>query len=242
MPASARATRTPSSSSRVCPPPTRVRIGQCVVAAPGGTPGGATHRHRDRACTDSTQRFHSVLAETDLGLRAYAAGLGRSVMVPGRRDHLPHRLRAARRADRRDVVAPATDHAHPPPTTPRRCWAGPARGDSTSAIAGSPPTPTTRSRARSCVPELVDAARGRHPRVAAHGCGGRSTSLRPPAARGDRWGDTYFARSLADALERRGQHVAVDRRDARRPRLPRLRRRPARPARPRPRDARDRAC
>ncbi|HEX5916326.1 MAG TPA: glycosyltransferase, partial [Nocardioides sp.] len=37
----------------------------------------------------------------------------------------------------------------------------------------------------------------------------------PAAQRGDRWGDTYFARSLADALERRGQHVAIDRRDAR---------------------------
>ena len=37
----------------------------------------------------------------------------------------------------------------------------------------------------------------------------------PAASRGDRWGDTYFARSLADALERRGQHVAIDRRDAR---------------------------
>ena len=37
----------------------------------------------------------------------------------------------------------------------------------------------------------------------------------PAANRGDRWGDTYFARSLADALERRGQHVAIDRRDAR---------------------------
>ena len=37
----------------------------------------------------------------------------------------------------------------------------------------------------------------------------------PAAARGDRWGDTYFARSLAEAMERRGQHVAVDRRDAR---------------------------
>ena len=37
----------------------------------------------------------------------------------------------------------------------------------------------------------------------------------PAAQRGDRWGDTYFARSLADALEDRGQHVAIDRRDAR---------------------------
>lgn len=37
----------------------------------------------------------------------------------------------------------------------------------------------------------------------------------PAAPRGDLWGDTYFAASLAAALQAQGQHVAVDRRDAR---------------------------
>ncbi|MGN0065740.1 MAG: glycosyltransferase [Nocardioides sp.] len=37
----------------------------------------------------------------------------------------------------------------------------------------------------------------------------------PAAPRGDRWGDTHFAHSLAQALEQLGQHVAVDHREAR---------------------------
>jgi hypothetical protein len=37
----------------------------------------------------------------------------------------------------------------------------------------------------------------------------------PSGRRGQRWGDWHFARSLAEALERRGQRVAVDTRDLR---------------------------
>ncbi|UUZ59828.1 glycosyltransferase family protein [Nocardioides sp. B-3] len=37
----------------------------------------------------------------------------------------------------------------------------------------------------------------------------------PAGPRGERWGDTHFARSLAAALERSGQNVSVDSRDAR---------------------------
>ena len=37
----------------------------------------------------------------------------------------------------------------------------------------------------------------------------------PSGRRGQRWGDTYFARSMADALERLGQRVTIDTRDLR---------------------------
>ena len=37
----------------------------------------------------------------------------------------------------------------------------------------------------------------------------------PSGRRGQRWGDTYFARSMAEALERRGQRVTIDTRDLR---------------------------
>jgi hypothetical protein len=37
----------------------------------------------------------------------------------------------------------------------------------------------------------------------------------PSGRRGQRWGDSYFARSLADALERLGQRVTIDTRDQR---------------------------
>ena len=58
-----------------------VRIGSCEVAAPAA-PLVALRTETAVALGGLGPRFHSVLAETDLGLRARQAGLGGSVVVP----------------------------------------------------------------------------------------------------------------------------------------------------------------
>ncbi len=189
-----------------------VRIGRCDVAAPA-SPLVAIRTDSIIALRGLAARFHSILAETDLGLRAREAGLGGSVVVP-------------------DTVV-----------TSRTPYAGPAEliGAMASLRAAAPAAPPDRAgellmraglevtdqrQRRICadagdrsapsvlVPELVlRAVQGIHespPRLR-----WALDIAAPAASRGDRWGDTYFARSLADAMERRGQHVAIDRRDAR---------------------------
>lgn len=191
-----------------------VRIGSCTVAAPAA-PLVALRTRTAVALRGLSARFHGALAETDLGIRAQRAGLGRSVVVPD------------------TVITSRTAYATPEELI------GALSSLSSTVLAGDPPAdgaaellrtaglevtdqrnrrvsadPEDRAAPSVLVPELVlRAVEGIHespPRLR------WAVDIAAPAAqRGDRWGDTYFARSLADALERRGQHVAIDRRDAR---------------------------
>jgi O-antigen biosynthesis protein len=192
-----------------------VRIGRCPVAAPAA-PMVAVRTETAVALRGLSARFHSVLAETDLGLRARRAGLGGSVLVP---DAVITSRTAYASAEeligglsslRTTVQAGAVP---PPDTAPELlATAGLEVTDQRNRRVSA--DPEDRTAPAVLVPQLVvRAVEGIHetpPRLR------WAIDIAAPAAqRGDRWGDTYFARSLADALERRGQHVAVDRRDAR---------------------------
>ena len=212
-PASPRSTRTPSSSSPGCRPATPYASGS--APSPRLPPRWSRCAPRRRRAA-RPRRPLPLRAGRDRPRPAGPAGGARRVGRRARdRDHLAHAVRRARRADRRDVVAapasPRRAGARPGarPAAPRRASRSP-----TSATAGSRPTPRTRPPPSALVPELVvRPVQGIHespPRLR------WAIDIAAPAAqRGDRWGDTYFARSLADALESRGQHVAIDRRDAR---------------------------
>lgn len=191
-----------------------VRIGQCTIAAPAA-PLVALRTETAVALRGLSARFCSVLAETDLGLRAQRAGLGASVVVPdtvitSRTAYATaEELIGAMTSLRSTVLGgrPPADHA---PELLRT--AGLEVTDQRSRRVSA--DPDDRAAPSVLVPELVlRAVEGIHespPRLR------WAIDIAAPAAqRGDRWGDTYFARSLADALERRGQHVAIDRRDAR---------------------------
>lgn len=185
------------------------RLRRCSVAAPA-SPLVALHTSTALQLRGLNARFRSVLAETDLGLRAHAAGLGRTVLVP---DAVVTSRRAyAAPEELVDALASlARDRVPPPP-------------DTTAELLAAAGFEVTDQRSRRVDPEgaaepvLVPEAVVR----AIDGIHESPPRLRwaldiaaPAAARGDKWGDTFFARSLADALERRGQHVAIDRRDAR---------------------------
>jgi hypothetical protein len=189
-----------------------VRIGQCAVAAPAA-PLVALRTETAVALRGLNGRFHSVLAETDLGLRARHAGLGDSVVVPdavitSRTDYAgPEELIGAMASLRSSGLTP------PPDTAPELLRAaGLEVTDRRNRRVCA--DPEDRHSPAVLVPELV-----LRPVSGVHESPPRlrwAIDIAAPAAnRGDRWGDTYFARSLADALERRGQHVAIDRRDAR---------------------------
>ena len=189
-----------------------VRIGQCAVAAPAA-PLVALRTEDAVALRGLDARFRSVLAETDLGLRAQQAGLGGSVVVPeavitSRTAYAtPEELIGALTSLTRSPAAPGPDLA---PDLLRRAGLE-VTDDRNRRITVDEEDPAAAS---ALVPELVvRAVQGIHespPRLR------WAIDIAAPAAqRGDRWGDTYFARSLADALESRGQHVAIDRRDAR---------------------------
>jgi hypothetical protein len=192
-----------------------VRIGRCAVAAPAA-PMVALRTQTAFALRGLSPRFHSVLAETDLGLRAEQAGLGRSVMVPdtvitSRTSYaVAEELIGAMSSLRSSVGAGSGAPANLAPELLLR--AGLEVTDQRNRRISA--DPEDRSAPSVLVPELVvRAVEGIHespPRLR-----WAVDIAAPAAARGDRWGDTYFARSLADALERRGQHVAIDRRDAR---------------------------
>ncbi|WP_210648653.1 glycosyltransferase [Nocardioides sp. SYSU D00065] len=192
------------------------RIGQCAVAAPAA-PLVALRTDTAVALRGLAARFHSVLGETDLGLRARQAGLGGSVVVPdtvitSRTPYAaPEGLVGALSSLRSTVLAGV---ATPPPDRARELLraAGLEVTDQRNRRVST--DPEDRTAPAVLVPELVvRAVEGIHespPRLR-----WAVDIAAPAAARGDRWGDTYFARSLAAALEARGQHVAVDRRDAR---------------------------
>ncbi len=189
-----------------------VRIGQCEVAAPAA-PAVALRTETAVALRGLHPRFHSVLAETDLGLRARQAGLGASVVVPDAviTSRTPYasadELIGAMASLRVGSVAPPPDRA---PDLLLRAGLEVTDRRNRRITAD----PDDRTAPSVLVPELVvRAVEGIHedpPRLR-----WAIDIAAPAASRGDRWGDTYFARSLAEALERRGQHVAIDRRDAR---------------------------
>ena len=189
-----------------------VRIGQCEVAAPAA-PMVALRTKTAVALRGLNARFSSVLAETDLGLRARQAGLGESVVVPETviTSRTPY-------AAAEELIGAMASLRSGPGTPP------PDRAADLLLEAGLEVTdqrnrrisadPDDRTSPSVLVPALVlRPVQGIHespPRLR-----WAIDIAAPAASRGDRWGDTYFARSLADALERRGQHVAIDRRDAR---------------------------
>lgn len=189
-----------------------VRIGQCEVAAPAA-PLVALRTEHAVALRGLSARFHSVLAETDLGLRARQAGLGESVVVPDTviTSRTPYavaeELIGAMTSLSGRPLAPPEDRA---PDLLLRAGLE-VTAERNRRITADPEDRTAPS---ALVPELVVRAvqgiRETPPRLR-----WAIDIAAPAASRGDRWGDTYFARSLADALERRGQHVAIDRRDAR---------------------------
>lgn len=189
-----------------------VRIGQCEVAAPAA-PMVALRTQTAVALRGLNARFSSVLAETDLGLRARQAGLGESVVVP--ETVITSRTPYAAAEELIGAMASLRAGSGTPP---------PDRAADLLLQAGLEVTdqrnrrisadPDDRAAPSVLVPDLVvRSVQGIHespPRLR-----WAIDIAAPAASRGDRWGDTYFARSLADALERRGQHVAIDRRDAR---------------------------
>ncbi|NPD03119.1 glycosyltransferase [Nocardioides sp. zg-1308] len=196
-----------------------VRIGQSTVAAPAA-PLVALRTDTAVALRGVSPRFHSVLAETDLGLRAERAGLGRSVVVPDTviTSRTPYagdeELIGAMGSLRASVesLPDGVPGAHDDRAPDLLLRAGLEVTDQRNRRVSA--DPEDRTAPSVLVPELVvrpvDGIRESPPRLR------WAVDIAAPAAqRGDRWGDTYFARSLADALERRGQHVAVDRRDAR---------------------------
>lgn len=189
-----------------------VRIGPCELAAPAA-PLVALDTATVVALRGLGPRFHSVLAETDLGLRALQAGLGASVVVPD--TVITSRTPYATDEELIGALSSLRGSAATPP---------PDRAVELLRRAGLEVT-DQRNRRVTTDPEDRTAPSALVPRLVVRPVRGISESpprLRwaidiaaPAASRGDRWGDTYFARSLADALERRGQHVAIDRRDAR---------------------------
>lgn len=189
------------------------RIGTCAIPAPA-SPVVAIATADAIALRGLDCRFRSALAETDLGLRAWAAGLGRSVLVP--EVVITSRTHYATPSVLVDALDTLTRNASPRPA------------DETAALLRRAGFEVTGERNRRIDP--VDSQDPLDPPVlvpdqvvrAIDGLHEHPPRLRwavdiasPAAPRGDRWGDTHFARSLAEALERRGQHVAVDRRDAR---------------------------
>ena len=182
---------------------------------PGRPGGGAAHRGRRRAAR--ARPALPLRARRDRPRPACPArpGSATAVVVPDTviTSRTPYAGAEELIGAMSSLRRPRRRRPHRPTTRPSCCCA-PGSRSPTSATAGSRPTPRTATRPSVLVPQLVvRAVDGIHespPRLR------WAIDIAAPAApRGDRWGDTYFARSLADALERRGQHVAIDRRDAR---------------------------
>ncbi len=188
------------------------RMGRCTLPAPI-SPVVMVRRDALVALEGLDGRFRSVLAETDLGLRAAAQGQGRTMLDPFSaiasreeyaapdelldalqvlasvghetpQDHTPHLLERVG-FDVVDLRNETHSLGHPDPLD--------------DPVLVTVPVLRTMDRINESPPRLrwaIDIAA-------------------PSAPRGEKWGDTPFARSLADALIKQGQDVAIDRRDAR---------------------------
>ncbi|QIK76991.1 glycosyltransferase [Nocardioides piscis] len=157
--------------------------------------------------------FGDVLGETDLGLRAAAAGIGSTLLVPDLT--VTSRTSYAEPADLKMAMSALRSRRHTiPEDDTATLWhsAGfEVTGVRTERVSADEDDPD--SEAVLLQQQVVRAI---------HGIDERPPRLRwtidtaaPAGPRGERWGDTHFARSLAAALEAGGQHVSVDSRDAR---------------------------
>ena len=146
--------------------------------------------------------FPDRFAETDLSLRARAAGEGAtylvgSLSVAGPKNYGPP-------AAVRHAISPLLARHHLERTDLATLLAP-------AGLAPDPGTaPTPRPGLASAPLRAVESVREGVPQL-------RWTidTAAPSYALGDQWGDTFFAQSLATALESLGQRVAVDRREAR---------------------------
>lgn len=157
--------------------------------------------------------FTDVLAETDLGLRAVSAGVGHSVLVP--QLTVTSRTAYADPADLKMAMSALRSRRHPIPADRTvalwRTTGFEVTGVRTQRVSADPDDPESDSVLLQ--QHVVRAVRG----INEHPPRLRWTidTAAPAGPRGERWGDTHFARSLAAALERHGQNVSVDSRDAR---------------------------
>ena len=158
-----------------------------------------------------------ALPEVELGVRMAAHDGGATVVVP----QSPLVLKAGQlpRLDTAsDGVRALQDRWPSPPPGPRTPGRG--RGSRSSAAAGrTAPRPPGTLREPLDAPALTPRTVVRPSRaVVREGVPALRWALdiaAPSGRRGQRWGDTYFARSMAEALERLGQRVTIDTRDLR---------------------------
>lgn len=188
------------------------RLGRTEIPAPA-SPVVALEADRLTALHGLDPRFDDVLAETDLGLRALASGAGHSLLVPD--VTVISRTAYADPGDLKVAMSALRARRHRIPedrTSSLFLTTGfEVTGVRTQRVSADPDDPESDSVLLQ--QHVVRPLRGIEespPRL-------RWTidTAAPAGPRGERWGDTHFARSLAAALERCGQDVSVDSRDAR---------------------------
>lgn len=188
------------------------RLGPAEIPAPA-SPMVALRAESLLALHGLDSTFPDVLAETDLGLRAAAGGVGRSVLVPD--VSVTSRTAYSEPADLKMAMATLRSRRHTiPEDHTGALWNATGfevTGVRTQRVSADPDDPESDSVLLQ--QQVVRAVRG----ITEHPPRLRWTidTAAPAGPRGERWGDTHFARSLAAALERSGQNVSVDSRDAR---------------------------
>ncbi|PVG82641.1 hypothetical protein DDE18_09705 [Nocardioides gansuensis] len=188
------------------------RLGPTQIPAPA-SPVIAVRASTLLALHGLDQAFADVLSETDLGLRALATGAGHSMLVP--QQTVTSRTAYAEPADLKVAMATLRSRRHTIPADHSsdlwRTTGFEVTGVQTQRVSADPDDPESDS-------VLLQQHVVRHVRgIDEHPPRLRWTidTAAPAGPRGERWGDTHFARSLAAALERCGQDVSVDPRDAR---------------------------
>jgi hypothetical protein len=188
------------------------RLGRTEIPAPA-SPVVALEAGRLTALRGLDPLFEDVLAETDLGLRALASGAGHTLLVPD--VTVISRTAYADPADLKVAMSALRSRRHRIPedrtTLLWRTTGFEVTGVRTQRVSADPEDPESDSvLLQQHVVRAVQGIDESPPRL-------RWTidTAAPAGPRGERWGDTHFARSLAAALERCGQDVAVDSRDAR---------------------------
>ncbi|KRF07545.1 hypothetical protein ASG88_01520 [Nocardioides sp. Soil777] len=188
------------------------RLGRTEIPAPA-SPVVALEAGRLTALRGLDPLFEDVLAETDLGLRALATGAGHSLLVPD--VTVTSRTAYADPADLKVAMSALRSRRHQiPEDRTTRLWRAAGfevTGVRTQRVSADPDDPESDSvLLHQHVVRPVLGIDESPPRL-------RWTidTAAPAGPRGERWGDTHFARSLAAALERCGQDVSVDSRDAR---------------------------
>ena len=156
--------------------------------------------------------------EVDLSLRAAALGLGRTVLAPAVEVTVPRGPLVPRRRYV-DAAAILQERWGAPPPGSEAAWGAvgfEVVGHRHELLGVDEDSPGPRDRTLAVPRAVVVPARERL--AVAEGLPRLRwvVDLASPAGpKGESWGDTHFARSLAAALERLGQHVAVDARQAR---------------------------